>query len=114
MHEIDLQIVVYLQDQLAVRGALVVKRIIRHRRKGRLETGQPLECGLRPRIFLAVERKAAVLIMNRDQALAEMTGLDGDGGLLLALVAEPVDVLPCDAFERRYRIRANALMGLRM
>ena len=40
--------------------------------------------------------------------------VDGSAALLLALIPEPVDVLPCDAFEGRHCVRADALMGLWM
>ena len=89
MHEIDLEVGIFLQDQVAIGGALVVERIVRHRRERRLQTGQPFERGLRPRIFLPVEREAAILAMDRNQALVEIAGLDGGGGLLLALEPEP-------------------------
>ena len=41
------------------------------------------ERGLWPRIFLAIQRKAAVLAVNRHQALVEMTTLDRSSGALL-------------------------------
>ena len=52
--------------------------------------------------------------MNRNQALVEIAGLDGGGGLLLAFEPEPVDVLPRNAFERCNSVGADALMRLRM
>ena len=109
MHEFDLKVRIFLQDPIAIGRSVVVERIIRDRRKGRLQPCQRFERGLRPRIFLAVEGKAAVLAMDRNQALAEMAGLDVCGGLLLALVAEPIDILPRDALERRDGVGTDAL-----
>ena len=43
-----------------------------------------------------------------------MAALDGGGRALLAFEAELVDVLPRDAFQRRDRVGADALMRLRM
>ncbi len=82
--------------------------------KAGFRAGEPFERGLRPRIFLAVERQAAVLAMNRNEALVEVAVPDGVGGLLLALEPKPVDVLPRDAFERRDGVGADTLMRLRM
>ena len=43
-----------------------------------------------------------------------MSALDGGRRPLLALKAELIDILPRDALERRHRIRANALVRLRV
>ena len=102
------------QDELAIGRALVVERIVRNRRESGLQAGQPFQRGLRPRIFLAVERKAAVLAIDRHEALVEMAALDGSRRPLLAFEAELIDILPRNAFERRDRIGADALMRLRM
>src|SRR5690348_13561129 len=103
-----------LQDQIAVRGALVVERIVRHRGEGRLQRGEPLHRGLRPRIFLLVQREAAVLAIDRNKALVEMAVRDGMRRALLALEPKLVDVLTRDAFERRHGVRTDSLMRLRM
>ena len=103
-----------MQNQIAVGRALVVQRIVRHRREGRLQAGKPLQRGLRPRIFLAIQREAAVFAMDRHETLVEIAGADGVGGLLLALKPQRVDVPPGDAFEGRDGVGANALMRLRM
>src|SRR4029077_20561576 len=109
MYEIDIEIGIFFQDEIAIGRALVVERIIRHRSEGRLEAGKPFERGLRPRIFFTVEREAAVLAMDRYQAFVEMTALDGGCRTFLALEPELIDILPRDAFERCDRIRADTL-----
>ena len=81
------------EDQVAVGRAFVVERIVGDRGKGRLQSGQPFERGLRARIFLAVERETAVLAVDRHEALVEMAALDRGGRPLLAFEAEFVDVL---------------------
>ena len=82
--------------------------------KRRLQAGQPFERGLRPRVFLAIEREAAVFAVDRHEALVEMAALDGGRRPLLAFEAELIDILPRDAFQRRHRVGADALMRLRM
>ena len=76
--------------------------------------GEPFQRGLRARIFLAVERKAAILAVNRHEALVEMPALDRGAGALLAFKPKLINVLPRDAFQRRDRVGADALMRLRM
>jgi len=76
MDEVDLESGIFLQDQAAIGSALVVERIVGDRRECRLQPGQRLDRGLRPRIFLVVERQAAVLAVDRDKALVEMAALD--------------------------------------
>ncbi len=69
VHEVDVEVRIFLQDQAAIGLALVVERIVGHRGERGLQRAQPLHRGLRPRILLTVEREAAVLAMDRDQAL---------------------------------------------
>src|SRR5262245_60347812 len=69
---------------------------------------------MRPRIFLAVEREAAVLAIDGYEALLEVTALDRRAGALLAFQPKRVDILPRDAFHGSDRIGADALMRLRM
>src|SRR3954454_18796993 len=90
VHEIDVEIGVFLQNQVAIGRALVVERVIRHRAKGRLQPGKRFKSGLRPRIFFSIERKAAVLAMNSYETLVEVTVLDGGGRPLLALKPQAV------------------------
>src|SRR5258707_15402167 len=101
VHEIDVEMGIFLQNQVAIRCALVVKWIVRHRRKGRLQTCKSFERGLWSWIFLPVECQAAILLINRNEALVEMAVFDGVGGLLLTLEPQSVDFLPRNAFERR-------------
>ena len=114
MHEVDVEVGILVQDEFPIGGALVVERIVRDRRESRLQSGESLQRGLRARIFLAVEREAAVLAADWHQALVEMAALDGSRCPLLAFKAQFVDILPRDAFKRRHRIGADALMRLRM
>ena len=114
MDVVDLETGMLLQDQVAIGGALVVERIIRHRRECRLQRGETFQRGLRPRILLLVEREAAVLAINRHEALVEITIGDRVRRPLLAFQPEPVDILSRDAFQRRHRVGADALMRLRM
>ena len=94
VHEVDVEVGILIEDELAIGRALVVECIIGNRRKRRFQTSQTFERGLRPRIFLAVEREAAVLAKNRHEALVEMSTLDGSRRPLLAFEAELIDVLP--------------------
>ena len=114
MHEVDVEVGIFVQDQFAVGRALVVERVVRDCGECGLETRKTFHRGLRPRIFFAVERKAAVLAMNGNEALAEMAALDGGSRSLLAFQSELVDVLPRNAFEGCDRVGANALVRLRM
>ena len=114
MHEVDVEIGIFRQDELAVGRSPVVDRVVGDRRKGRLQAGQTLHRGLRPRIFLAIEREAAVLAINRNEALLEITARDRLRGALLAFETERVDVLPGDAFERCHGVGAHPLMRLRV
>ena len=114
VHEVDVEVGILIQDQLAIGRALVVERIVRHRRECRLQLRQRVHRGLRPRIFLAVERKAAVLAIDRNEALLEVSALDRGIGALLAFQPECIDVLPRNAFEGGDRIGADALVRLRM
>src|SRR5689334_4253433 len=107
MHEVDVEVGIFVEDELAIGRSPVVERIICNRRKRRLQAGQPFERGLRPRVFLAVEREAAILAKNRHEALVEMSTLDGSRRPLLAFEAELIDVLPRDAFQRRDCIGAD-------
>ena len=114
MHELDVEVGIFVEDQLAIGRALVIERIVGDRRERRLELRQRFHRGGRPRILLAVERKAAVLAIDGHEALLEVAALDGGVRTLLAFEPERVDVLPRDAFHGRDRIGADALMRLRM
>ncbi len=114
MHKINVEARMFFENEIAVGRAFIIERIVGDRGKRCLQPGQPLERGLRARIFFAVERETAVLAGNRHQALVEMSALDCGCRPLLALEAEFVDNLARDALKRRHRIGANALMRLRM
>src|SRR5436190_24077702 len=114
MHEVDIEAGIFVEDELAIGRALVVERVVRNGGKRRLQPGQRFHRGLRPWIFLALERKAAVFAENGDQALLEMAALDRGVRTLLAFQPEGIDVLPRNAFHGRDRIGADALMRLRM
>ncbi len=61
-----------------------------------------------------VEREAAVLAMDGHEALLEMATGNRLRCTLLAFETERIDVLARDAFQRRDRIGADALVRLRM
>src|SRR3569833_2134391 len=103
VHEIDVEVGVFVEDELTIGRALVIERIVRDRGECRLQTGKSLQGRLRSWVFLAVQRQAAVLAIDWYEALVEMSALDGGGRALLAFQGEFIDILPRDAFQRRYR-----------
>src|SRR5690606_19648614 len=88
----------FLLDQLAESGAGVIDRVIHETAEGRLQLGDALQRGFRTRIFFAVQRQAAVVAIDRNQALGETAFLDGDGGAALRLDTEGIDVLTAESF----------------
>jgi hypothetical protein len=105
---------IFFQNQVAIGRAFFVERIVRHRSECRFQSGKPFERGLRAWIFLAIQRKTAILATNRNKALVEMAALDGRGRALLAFQPQRIDILPGDALQRRHRIGADTLMRLRV
>src|SRR6478736_6597920 len=73
----SIEVGILVEDELAIGRALVVEHIVGNRRKCRLQAGQSFQRGLRPRIFLTVEREAAVFAVDRHEAFVEMSALDG-------------------------------------
>src|SRR5260370_41756270 len=100
MHEVDIETGMLFQNQIAIGRALVVERIVRHRGERGLQSGKSLERGLRARIFLAIERKAAILAANRNKALVEIAALDRGGCPPPAFKAPCRDVLPPECLPR--------------
>ena len=114
MHERDVEVGIFLRDELAIGRAGLVDRRIRHRLERGLERGEALARRARARIFLAVERKRAVLVVHRHEALGEVAVADRVVGALLAHQREIVERLARNVLQRRDRVRADALMRLRM
>src|SRR6185295_16236162 len=79
-----------------------------------LERGESFARRLRARIFLAVERERAVLAMHRHEAFREVPVPDRAVRALLALKREVVERGARDLLQRCDRVRADALMRLRM
>src|SRR6185437_2178024 len=71
VHELDVDVRVLLQDQAAESGPIFADLDVGHRLERRLQAGQALGGGLRPRELLVVERQVAVLVVDRHQALGE-------------------------------------------
>ena len=114
VHEVDIEIGIFVENEVTIGRALVVERIVCDRGEGRLQSGKAFERGLRPRILLAIQRKAAVLAVNRHQAPVEMAALDRGSRALLAFQTQRIDIPSGNALERRHRIGADALMRLRV
>ena len=101
-------------DQAAVGRALVVQRYVGHGREGRLQSRKTFRGGAGTREFLLVEGEAAVLVVDRHEALIEMAVPDRVVGALLALQRQGVDVFAGDAFEGGDGVGADALVRLRV
>ena len=111
---LDLQIRILLAHQFAIGHAGLVQRMIRHRVKRGLQSGQIRQRGVGARQFVPIERQTAVVAIHRDQALAETALGDRAAGALLAEQTELVQRLAADAFQRRDGIRTDPLMRLRV
>jgi hypothetical protein len=85
-----------------------------HRLKGRIEAGEALERGARPRMLVAVERQLAVVMVDRYQGVVESPLLDGAGSACLALHRVPIHVLAAESFDGGDEVRGDALGHLRM
>ena len=100
MHVVDLDIGIGAAHDGIERLARLVYRHRHEVRKHRLQRGEPFQRGLRPREFIARQRKRTVLVVHRHHAAVEVTVLHGDLRPLLALEGQCVYLLAGDALER--------------
>ena len=101
-------------DHVAIGVALVVDRDVHVHVEHGFQAGEAFHRRLRTRELFMVERQCSVHVVNRHDRLVEAAFGDGAGGALLADDGELVNGLAVDAFQRRDRIGADALLRLRM
>ena len=82
--------------------------------EGRFQAREPFGGGFGPGEFLVIERDAAILIVNGDEAFGEAAFADCNGGAALAFQTEGIDGFAADALHRGDGITADTLMRLRV
>ena len=112
MNMVDGEIGIDAPHQAIESLARIVDRETHEPVEHRRQLCEPLQCGLRSRKLVAVQRDGAVIIQHRHDASIEIAVLYCVRRTPLALVSQCIDCFAANVLERCDYVGADPLMGL--